>query len=530
MSQQYPPQYQQQYGNYPQPPQQPMYPPQDGFQKQSGPYGYPPQSGDNKQQQYGSTNPLGPNGGAPSGDSAGRLQPTSRYPDLWATILFAVHLLAFVVLSYFGLSHIAQGGLGSAQTNSSSSGNGSASGNNTSTPLSQTAKNGLIASLVVGAVVALGLSAAYTVLMRVSGRGLIKVSIIVTLLLNLAFTAFAFYLGAWLLAVINLIFLILSALFFFFARHRIPLAALIMESVVGITSRYPFTYTVAFLSLLVQFAYSVYWAFSSVGISSRFDGQGASQTVLLIFIVFSGYWVSQVLINTLHVTISGTVATAYFLEGSSMMPRNPTLQSAKRAFTTSLGPIAFGSLIIALIQTLRFMLRQAAQQNSILAAIADCIIGCLQGLIEYFNSYAYVHVAVYGKSFCEAAKDTWNLVKSHGIDAIVNDSLVGTVLGFGKIAVGMASGTVAYAVAYFAIRGTADWNDPNSAAFFFAILITVAVFLMGLVMMGIIAMVVESGTQTTFVILAEDPAAIQRSKPELYEKFKQVYPRIAWRV
>lgn len=36
-----------------------------------------------------------------------------------------------------------------------------------------------------------------------------------------------------------------------------------------------------------------------------------------------------------------------------------------------------------------------------------------------------MHTALYGKPYLGAAKDTWRLFKDRGIDAIVNDSLVG---------------------------------------------------------------------------------------------------------
>jgi hypothetical protein len=39
--------------------------------------------------------------------------------------------------------------------------------------------------------------------------------------------------------------------------------------------------------------------------------------------------------------------------------------------------------------------------------------------------------------------------------------------------------------------------------------------------------IIESGTATTFVCLAEDPAALARTKPELYNQFRSVYPNIA---
>lgn len=211
-----------------------------------------------------------------------------------------------------------------------------------------------------------------------------------------------------------------------------------------------------------------------------------------------------------------------------MMPKNPTLSSAKRALTTSFGPVAFGSLIIAIIRTVRYLLHQAAREGSMAAAIASCLLGCIESLVEYFNSYAYVHVALYGKPFCEAAKDTFRLIKSHGIDAIINDSLVSTVLTMGALVTGVIAGTLTYGFGTLMINATNP--AQNSPAWMYLSLVSVLAFLIGFIIMAIVTMVVDSGVQTTFVCLAEDPAALARTKRELYEKFKEVYPQIAWRV
>lgn len=37
-----------------------------------------------------------------------------------------------------------------------------------------------------------------------------------------------------------------------------------------------------------------------------------------------------------------------------------------------------------------------------------------------------IEIALYGKPYIAAAKDTWRLMKDRGIDALINDSLVGT--------------------------------------------------------------------------------------------------------
>jgi hypothetical protein len=51
--------------------------------------------------------------------------------------------------------------------------------------------------------------------------------------------------------------------------------------------------------------------------------------------------------------------------------------------------------------------------------------------------------------------------------------------------------------------------------------------LIGIGEFSILASVIDSGVVTTFVCLAEDPEALARTKPELYQKIQQVYPSIS---
>jgi hypothetical protein len=51
-------------------------------------------------------------------------------------------------------------------------------------------------------------------------------------------------------------------------------------------------------------------------------------------------------------------------------------------------------------------------------------------------------------------------------------------------------------------------------------------FACGLLEFSILAGVVDSGIATTFVCLAEDPAALARTKPELYKQIQEAYPQV----
>ena len=48
------------------------------------------------------------------------------------------------------------------------------------------------------------------------------------------------------------------------------------------------------------------------------------------------------------------------------------------------------------------------------AACAKCLLDCLDRAMQYFNKYAFVYVAVYGKPFKAAGKECWDLFMNKG--------------------------------------------------------------------------------------------------------------------
>ncbi len=71
-----------------------------------------------------------------------------------------------------------------------------------------------------------------------------------------------------------------------------------------------------------------------------------------------------------------------------------------RATTASFGSICFGSLLVAIIQTLRTMVENARSDNdneggsAFLLCILDCLLRCLEDMLEYFNKFAYIYVGM----------------------------------------------------------------------------------------------------------------------------------------
>jgi hypothetical protein len=51
-------------------------------------------------------------------------------------------------------------------------------------------------------------------------------------------------------------------------------------------------------------------------------------------------------------------------------------------------------------------------------------VSVIESYIEFLNEYAFAQVAIYGKDYCQAAHDTWELIKARGVDLIINDDLI----------------------------------------------------------------------------------------------------------
>ena len=311
-----------------------------------------------------------------------------------------------------------------------------------------------------------------------------------------------------------------------------------LKTVTRITGQFPATLFVGFMGLLVGLAFLVLFAATVIGWGVMYsEKKMASGGVIgvMIYLLFVMYWVSQVIKNVVHVTVSGLFASFYFLgtpdpsrPGKCKLSiQNPTAKSLGRAMTTSFGSICYGSLVIAIIQTIRAIVQgaadNAASDGNMFAFFClyclDCCLSMIQYLAEYFNHYAFTQVAIYGKDYCTAGKDTWTLIKSRGIDAIINDDLISNVLTFGTLFVGLISGGAA--VLYLRFAPGNLQNDVNAL-----VIMGIIGFVIGMVEFSIMAETISSGVAATFVCLAEDPAALRRTKPELFDKIAQVYPQV----
>lgn len=143
-----------------------------------------------------------------------------------------------------------------------------------------------------------------------------------------------------------------------------------------------------------------------------------------------------------------------------------------------------------------------------LAALFGRLLACTEHLTQYFNVYAFVQVAVHGRTYIEAAKEASDIVQKTGVDALVNDDLVGSVLTMGAAVGGLACGTIPalLGVASGVLTRTQGWASFILGA------------LLGYSIIMVVMAVVWSCVVTLFVCFAEDPNALYHTKPQEYQR------------
>ncbi|ORX91785.1 DUF580-domain-containing protein [Basidiobolus meristosporus CBS 931.73] len=499
---------------YPPPPPVPSQPAYD----QSAQYYQPPVN-----------NPPESGGGGANYSNDGKFKPVSGFNDLWAAILFWVHLAAFVVISFFSIRAVANASKTTPGNNTDSS--------------QLLSFNTIILFLTICGVGFL-LSTLYVIMMQRVPGALIRISFFLSVGLYFVMAAFYAVKKLYVLTVIFAIFGVLYLLAWFWWRNRIPFATIMLKTVAGVTRKYPGTIITATIGLIFHLLFCVWWSFTITGAYNYFGGADACKTVqnprtgaltqqcsypaklyiVLLYCVFSLYWTTQLLKTLVHITVSGVFASYYFFHNTAQMESSPTTSSLKRACTTSFGSAAYGSLIIALFKTVRAILREVISDSDsgiavFIACFVECLLAWIEGFIQYFNHYAFTQVAIYGKPYCQAAKDTWKLIQDRGVEAIINDNLIGNVLTMGGLLVGVITALLTY---LFILVFKPAVNSNGS----FTVIFIIFGFLIGLTLFILVAEVIESGTATTFVCLAEDPNALRQSQPELFEKIRQTYPEV----
>lgn len=452
-------------------------------------------------------------------NSKGTKQENS-YRDPFFAILYYIHLFGIVIVAFVL-------GIPSLTANAYAKGD-----------LSQGSVevSGIITTAVTAAFFSFFCAALALALMMKFARSVIQCSLIFSVVMSGIVAVAAFATGNVVGGIIGLIFFALSACYAWCVWSRIPFAAANLNvGLSAVKSNCGLT-LVAYLMTMMAVVYSIIWSLALTGAytqNTTCDAQGTCTGELNGFATFmlllSFYWAQQVISNTIHVSVAGTVGTWWYAPAEASSCCSQAIrESFMRANTYSFGSICFGSLLVAFIQALRAMVNNArnnSESNPILLCIAECILSCIQSIVEYFNKWAFIYVGLYGYSYIEAGKGVMALFEAKGFSTVITDDLVGNALSLASVVVGLLAGLVGMIPA--AANPDMFAGIPEGAVTIVGFFIG---FLVGMVVSSIMMSVVASSVNTVIVCFAEGPAEFQENHPslsqEMREAWYQAYPEL----
>lgn len=365
-------------------------------------------------------------------------------------------------------------------------------------------------------------------------------------------------------AIISGVLACLSAVFYLCLRRFVPFAAANLKTALSALGAHGGLMLLSLANGVISFVWITTWVAAFLGIDAYTrrhypqepcptDASGnplydkekhpdgmcdATPNVIVTFLMILSFcWTLQVIRNVLHTTTAGTVGT-WWVSGPNSARRTccgwgEIINSYLRAMTYSFGSICFGSLLVAILQTLENMLRNQRNNrrgNALLLCILECIVYLLRRWMEYFNSWAFVYVAMYGYDYLTAGKNVVNLFKTRGWTSFVADRLVFRVLALCNIGIAVASGFASVLVDSL-VGSVFNFELDEDGSLVSHFVVFFCGFFFGIFLSSTAMVVVESAVRTVIVCFAEQASELEGAHPDLSEEmtqgWAQAYPE-AW--
>lgn len=173
---------------------------------------------------------------------------------------------------------------------------------------------------------------------------------------------------------------------------------------------------------------------------------GDPSLIRLYIFIFGTLWSNAMIQAIGTFVIASACCMWYYSHGPGQSLDLPIWRSYKMAFRFHFGSLAFGSLLLAIVQFMQLMVeifkKQAestgADKNACFETMIKCLrccLACVERVVQFINKTAYIQIAIRGKNFCQAAKDGFELVWSNGIRYAMVAGVGEIMMFLGKLAI-----------------------------------------------------------------------------------------------
>uniref|UniRef100_A0A8D2KV47 Choline transporter-like protein n=1 Tax=Varanus komodoensis TaxID=61221 RepID=A0A8D2KV47_VARKO len=174
---------------------------------------------------------------------------------------------------------------------------------------------------------------------------------------------------------------------------------------------------------------------------------------LQIYNVLGFLWCLNFVIALGQCVLAGAFASYYWAFNKPRdIPACAVISAFLRTLRYHIGSLAFGALILTIVQVIRIILEYLDHKlkdahnpaaRCILCCL-KCCFWCLEKFIKFLNRNAYIMIAIYGKNFCVSAKNAFKLLMRNIARVVVLDKVTDLLLLFGKLLVVGGVGVLAF--------------------------------------------------------------------------------------
>ena len=332
------------------------------------------------------------------------------------------------------------------------------------------------------------------------------------------------------------IFIALAVIWFLFIMimcNKIRLAV----AMVQITSKYiNDTYCIVFIPFfffILLVAWIAYWIVMCVYLysSGDFDQEGSKVIAsykmdnklqyCFWFHIFALLYMTAV-INAYSQFVYASSACIWYFTSEKGTESFPIYRSFKRGLRYHFGSLAFGALIVAIIQFimvffeyLKKKVEATAGKNvgkciKCLISCAQCCLACVAKVMEFINKHAYIQIALKGDSFCTAAWEGFGLI-IRNVGRFSSLTAIGGIFSIiGTIFITVASAVIGY----FVITKVEYFSEGVGSVVLPVIVFGVIGFILGRVIMSIFS-VSGDALMHSFLLDEEINKGQPKSFPEL---------------
>uniref|UniRef100_A0A669DS82 Choline transporter-like protein n=1 Tax=Oreochromis niloticus TaxID=8128 RepID=A0A669DS82_ORENI len=230
---------------------------------------------------------------------------------------------------------------------------------------------------------------------------------------------------------------------------------------------------------------------------------------LQFYNVFLFFWCANFVLGLGQMTLAGAFASYYWAaKKPDDIPAFPVFSSLGRSLRYHTGTLAFGSLILSIIQIIRVLLEyldhklKGAQNKfaKFLLCCLKCCFWCLEKFVKFLNRNAYIMAAIYGKNFCTSARDAFFLLMRNVIRVAVLDKVTDFILFLGKLLIVGLLGVFSFF--FFSGRVKAFQNTAPTLNYYWVPILTMVVcsYLIAHAFFSVYSMCVD----TLFLCFCED--------------------------